>query len=270
MSKKLNEALSKELGRFRQIVSYQNNLIKEGSYYFHQQLPEAEDDPNTPPPVQEPAPEQPADDMDTNEPRGIDPNNPTGEVGVPNEPLDTSADAGSEEPEVGMDDTGMGDDTGMEPGGDIAGDMGGDQDTTEVDVTELVNGTNELKMKVQDVLSKVDQSTQQFNNLMSRVDAIQNNVTKMDSLINKMQDLAKQVELMRPPTETERRQAVAKDSYPFSVTLDDYSKGQGEKTQTDMEKNPKMSMMKTIMSDYNDSQVKDSFYSPQDNPFKNI
>lgn len=265
MSKKLNEALSKELGRFRQIVSYQDNLIKEGQYYFHQQLPEAEEDPNTPPPVQEPAAE-PADDMNTNEPTGIDPNNPTGEVGIPNEPLDTNADAGAEEPAAGMDDMGMGDDAGMEPGAE----MGGEDDTTEVDVTELVNGTNELKMKVQDVLSKVDQSTQQFNNLMSRVDAIQNNVTKMDSLINKMQDLAKQVELMRPPTETERRQSMAKDSYPFSVTLDDYSKGQGEKTQTDMEKNPKMSMMKTIMSDYNDSQVKDSFYSPQDNPFKNM
>ncbi len=259
MSKKLNEALSKELGRFRQIVSYQDNLIKEGQYYFHQQLPEAEEDPNAPPPVQEPSPE-PADDMNTNEPTGIDPNNPTGEVGVPNEPLDTGADADTEEPEANMDDTGM------EPGAE----MGGENDTTEVDVTELVNGTNELKMKVQDVLSKVDQSTQQFNNLMSRVDAIQNNVTKMDSLINKMQDLAKQVELMRPPTETERRKSVAKDSYPFSVTLDDYSKGQGEKTQTDMENDPKMSMMKTIMSNYNDGEVKDSFYSPQDNPFKNM
>jgi len=263
MSKKLNEALSKELGRFRQIVSYQDNLIKEGQYYFHQQLPEAEEDPNTPPPVQEPAAE-PADDMDTNEPTGIDPNNPTGEVGVPNEPLDMNADA--EAPAAGMDDTGGAGDDSMESGVE----MGGDDDTTEVDVTELVNGTNELKMKVQDVLSKVDQSTQQFNNLMSRVDAIQNNVTKMDSLINKMQDLTKQVELMRPPTEMERRQSLAKDSYPFSVTLDDYSKGQGEKTQTDMEKKSKMSMMKTIMSDYNDSQVKDSFYSPQDNPFKNI
>jgi hypothetical protein len=264
MSKQLNEALSKELGRFRQIFSYQDNLIKEGNYYFHQQLPEAEgDDPNTPPPVQPPT-EEPGDDMGTDEPQGIDPNNPTGEVGVPNEPLDTSADAGAEEP-TGMDDTG---DMGAEGGMDDTG--MGEEETTEVDVTELVNGTNELKMKVQDVLSKVDQSTQQFSALMSRVDAIQNNVTKMDSLIGKMQDLAKQVELMRPPTETERRKAVAKDSYPFSVTMDDYSKGLGEKTQTDMEKNPKMSMMKTIMSDYNDSQVKDSFYSPQDNPFKNM
>jgi hypothetical protein len=264
MSKKLNEALSKELGRFRQIVSYQDNLIKEGQYYFHQHLPEAEEDPNTPPPVQEPTSE-PTDDMNSDELTGIDPNNPTDETGVPNEPLDTGNVADTEEPEGGMDNVDM-NDTGMDAGAE----MDTENDTTEVDVTELVNGTNELKMKVQDVLSKVDQSTQQFNNLMSRVDAIQNNVTKMDSLINKMQDLAKQVELMRPPTETERRKSVAKDSYPFSVTLDDYSKGKGEKTQTDMEKDPKMSMMKTIMSNYNDGEVKDSFYSPQDNPFKNM
>jgi hypothetical protein len=264
MNKKLNEVLSKELGRFHQILSYQDNLIKEGSYYFHQQLPEAEgDDPNAPPPVEQPT-EEPGGEAETNEPQGIDPNNPTGEVGVPNEPLDTSADAGMEEP---TGDAGM-DDMGAEGGMDDAG--MGDEETTEVDVTELVNGTNDLKMKVQDVLTKVDQSTQQFSALMSRVDAIQNNVTKMDSLIGRMQDLAKQVELMRPPTETERRQSVAKDSYPFSVTMDDYSKGLGQKTQTDMEKNPKMSMMKTIMSDYNDGQVKDSFYSPQDNPFKNM
>jgi hypothetical protein len=270
MSKKLNEALSKELGRFHQIVSYQDNLIKEGQYYFHQQLPEADGEEIDPTldPMAEPEQGEPS------EPVGIDPNNPNGEVGVPNEPLDTGGDMGDENPEAGMDEP-MGDDElnmddtdGLDPSMDGGDDLGGD--TTEVDVTELVTGTNELKMKVEDVLTKVGQSTQQFSNLMSKVDAIQSNLTKMDSLVNKMQDLAKQVELMRPPTETERRKAVAKDSYPFSVTMDDYSNGVGDKTQTDMEKNPRMSMLNTIMSDYNDSKVKDSFYSPQDNPFKNM
>lgn len=277
MSKKLDEALKREIGRFNQIMSYQDNLIKEGHYYFHQQLPEAEEteDPNTPPPVQATgdnaeAPEQGNPPAPAAEPSTIDPNDPNA-LPDPNAPApgaepttgDEPAEPGAE-PEMGAE-PGMGTEPemGAEPG------MGGD-DTTEVDVTDLVNNSNEVKMKVQDMLSKVDQTSQQFSSLMNRVGAIEANVNKMDVLVNKMQDLAQQVELMRPPTEAERRKAVAKESYPFSVTMDDYAKGQGEKNQTEMEKNPKMSMMKTLMQNYNDGEVRDSFYVPQENPFKNI
>jgi hypothetical protein len=93
----------------------------------------------------------------------------------------------------------------------------------------------------------------------------------MDSLIGKMEALAKQVELMRPPTEEERRKALANDSYPFSVTLDQYNSGVNNvKTQTDLEQKSKMSMLDNIMSDYSDSTVKDSFVVQQDNPFNNL
>jgi len=152
------------------------------------------------------------------------------------------------------------------------GDTGmGDEGTTEVDVTDLVNNTNELKMKVGDAITKMDQSAQNFNSIINKVNAIEMNMGKMDSLIGQMEQLAKQVGLMRPPTEGERRQAMTKDSYPYNVSLEDYEKGLGAKNQTELEKrDPKMSMMKTIMSDYNDSTVKDSFFVPQDNPFKNM
>jgi hypothetical protein len=42
------------------------------------------------------------------------------------------------------------------------------------------------------------------------------------------------------------------------------------KTQTDLEQKSKMSMLDSIMNDYNDSTVKDSFVVQQDNPFNNL
>ena len=275
MNKKLNEALDKELKRFNSIIGYEKKLIEE-NYYFHQQLPEAEEDPIMDPNAPNPG-----------EAPGGQPGNAQGGVPDPNAAPAPDPNAGIPDPSAGgvenaPDTQGGVPDMGAEGGDEMGvpdmdspdmgaegGDMGGG-DATEVDVTELVNNSNELKMKMSDMVTKVDQSAQYFSNMMNKVNSIEGSLTRMDSLISKMEELSRQVELMRPPTEAERQKALAKDSYPYSVTLDDYQKGSGAKTQTDLEKDPKMSMMKTIMSDYNDSGIKDSFNVPQENPLKNF
>jgi len=42
------------------------------------------------------------------------------------------------------------------------------------------------------------------------------------------------------------------------------------KTQTDLEQGSKMSMLNSIMNDYNEGNVANSFNIPQENPFKNL
>jgi hypothetical protein len=239
MSKKLKNLLESEIKRFNTIIAYQNKLsLNEVSYRFYNEV----------------------DDVSGGEPPLTDTEAP---VDATEEPIDgTEAPLdGTEAPidgtEAPVDD--------MNTSADVPSVE--DEEVTEVDVTDLVNDTNEIKTKIGAIeggLSKID-------GIISKVDNIENGLSKMDSLIGKMEALAKQVELMRPPTEEERRKALANDSYPFSVTLDQYNSGVNNvKTQTDLEQKSKMSMLDNIMSDYSDSTVKDSFVVQQDNPFNNL
>ena len=239
MSKKLKNLLENEIKRFNTIIAYQNDLgLNEVSYRFYNEV----------------------DDVSGGEPPLTDTEAP---VDATEEPIDgTEAPLdGTEAPidgtEAPVDD--------MNTSADVP--PVEDEEVTEVDVTDLVNDTNEIKTKIGTIetgLSKID-------GIISKVDNIENGLSKMDSLIGKMEALAKQVELMRPPTEEERRKALANDSYPFSVTLDQYNSGVNNvKTQTDLEQKSKMSMLDNIMSDYSDSTVKDSFVVQQDNPFNNL
>ena len=235
MSKKLKNLLESEIKRFNTIIAYQNKLsLNEVSYRFYNEV----------------------DDVSGGEPPLTDTEEP-----ITDEPatgVEPAIDGTEEQPVDNMD-------TQVDPTGDIPPTE--DEEVTEVDVTDLVNDTNEIKTKIGAIeggLSKID-------GIISKVDNIENGLSKMDSLIGKMEMLAKQVELMRPPTEEERRKALANDSYPFSVTLDQYNSGVNNvKTQTDLEQKSKMSMLDNIMSDYSDSTVKDSFVVQQDNPFNNL
>ena len=218
MSKKLNTLLENEIKRFKTITAYQDKLtLDEGSYKFYNEA----DEPGTDDTTIDDAP-----------------------------PVDAAVD-GTEAPvtDVATDGTDgtEGTDDLTDPATDGTEAPVGDEEVTEVDVTDLVNDTNEIKGKIS---------------------SIESNLTKMDSLMGKLDTIDKQVELMRPPTEEERRKALTKDSYPYSVTIDQYNNNQGVKTQTDLENSPKMNMLDTIMNDYNDGVVKDSFAAPAQNPFK--
>lgn len=235
MSKKLKNLLESEIKRFNTIITYQNKLgLNEVSYRFYN---EVDDVSGGEPPLtdtEEPITDEPATDVEP----AID--------GTEEQPIDNM-------------------DTQVDPVAEVLPTE--DEEVTEVDVTDLVNDTNEIKTKIGAIevgLSKID-------GIISKVDNIENGLSKMDSLISKMEALAKQVELTRPPTEEERRKALANDSYPFSITLDQYNSGVNNmKTQTDLEQKSKMSMLDSIMNDYNDSTVKDSFVVQQDNPFNNL
>lgn len=232
MNKKLDKILENEIKRFNTIIAYQDKMsLNEGSYRFYNEA----DEPGT-----EEAPVDDAPPVDA----AVDGTEGTDGLTDPDMGAEAPATDGTEE--MPADDT-----------------MGGDEDVTEVDVTDLVNDTNEIKGKI----SSIEGNLAKMDTIMSKVDGLTNNISKMDTLIGKMEMLAQQVELMRPPTEAERRKALAKDSYPFNVSIDQYNNGEGVKTQTDLENKPnKMSMLDNLMADYNDSTVKNSFYAPQENP----
>jgi hypothetical protein len=238
MSNNLDKILSEEIKRFNKIMSYQDRLSEGHHYKFY----EAEED--------EVAPEETPVD-----------------AGGEETPVDTGVDTTGGE-DMGADMTGTEevpatDDAGVDTTGEVAPEAEGD---VEVDVTELVNSTKEMAAKADDIVQKIANSSEKIEAIINKVNSVEQNLQKMDSLVQQMDALTKQVELMRPPTEEERRKVLAKDSYPFSVTQDEYMSGNSTKTQTDLEKRPdKMSMMDSLMNNYNEMDIKNSFYKSDNN-----
>ena len=97
-------------------------------------------------------------------------------------------------------------------------DMGmvGDDETVEVDVTDIVDKTEETKASVDDMGQKMD-------DLLSKLGDLESQVTDMDGVINKIDDLEKEIE-RRNPTPVERLEMRSMDSFPYSVKLTDYWK----------------------------------------------
>lgn len=235
MNKNLDKVLSEEVKRFNSIMAYQEKLGEGHHYKFY----EAEGD--------APTEEDPALDA------GVDTAVPDAEMGAEAPAMDAGVD-------TAVPDTEMGVEPGMEaapvaPEGD-----------TEVDVTDLVNTSKELAGKTDSIMQKIVDSSSKIEAIINKVSGVEQGLQKMDSVIQQMNALTKQVELMRPPTEEERRKALAKDSYPFSVTQDEYMGGNAPKTQTDLENRPdKLSMMDSLMNNYNEMDIKNSFYNSNNN-----
>jgi hypothetical protein len=246
MNKNLDKVLSEEVKRFNSIMAYQEKLGEGHHYKFY----EAEGD--------APTEEDPATDA------GVDTAVPDAELGVEAPATDVGVDTAVPDAEMGIE-------PGMEAapvtpeGGEMIPDAAAEGDT-EIDVTDLVNTSKELAGKTDSIMQKIVDSSSKIEAIINKVSGVEQGLQKMDSVIQQMNALTKQVELMRPPTEEERRKALAKDSYPFSVTQDEYMGGNSAKTQTDLENRPdKLSMMDNLMNNYNEMDIKNSFYNSNNN-----
>ena len=228
----MDKKLINEIARLRAINNYCN--IQEGhNYQFYDKINEVGDDQQT--------------DVNVNLP---------GEEG--------------DEPDINGNNEGMGvnieDPNGDNPDGenmDNSDDMGGD-DTIEVDITDLVNNSNEMKEKIVNLSGNIEKIEQVLNS----INDINNKLANMDRISQELSNVAYQVELMRPPTEKERKEVLKKDSYPFNISIDDYN-SQNKQTQTDLEKKSSSDVLKNIMNKYSEMDIKKSFNIPHENPFDN-
>jgi len=103
----------------------------------------------------------------------------------------------------------------------------GDEETVEVDVTDIVNKTEETKASVDDMGQKMD-------DLLSKLSDLESQVTDMDGVINKIDNLEKEIE-RRNPTPVERLEMRSMDSFPYSVKLTDFWKDKEGYDATDEE-----------------------------------
>ena len=181
------------------------------------------------------------------------------EAGPDEEEVVLDPDAETEELEGGDEDMGMEDDIGMED------DMDMDEpesDSTELDITDLVNKEEEISNELEgqkDILSK---NTDSLNDLMGKLGDLESHLSSMDDMVDKISDLEDKIEEYRPRTPEEKTELRKYDSGPFSNTLSDFFTDKEEVFDKTGKK--QYILKKEDIENYDELDVKDSFNSPEE------
>ena len=130
----------------------------------------------------------------------------------------------------------------------------GSEDTVEVDVTDIVDKTEETKTSVDGVSTKMD-------DLLSKLSELESQVSGMDNVINKIDDLEKEIE-RRNPTPVERLEMRSMDSFPYSVKLTDYWKDKEGYDATEEEE--EFTLTQSDVDNFDEKEIRASFGSEKE------
>lgn len=163
------------------------------------------------------------------------------------------------------DEGGFGDETMDEPAEEIG------DDEVELDVTDLVNTSNELKASSEENSNKMSELIDKFNDLTSQVSSMGQMVKKIDSLDNELTKVSAEIE-KRNPTPTEKIEMRSLDSFPYNIKLSDFWSDNSDKFTTvdsaesnmggeeeEEEEAKEYVLTKADASDFSNSDIKDSF-----------
>jgi len=125
----------------------------------------------------------------------------------------------------------------------------GGEDTVEVDVTDIVDKTEETKTSVEGVSTKMD-------DLMAKLSELESQVSGMDNVINKIDELEKEIE-RRNPTPVERLEMRSMDSFPYSIKLTDFWKDrEGYETKEEEEE---FTLTQSDVDNFDEKEIRSSF-----------
>jgi len=173
------------------------------------------------------------------------------------EPMDDMGDEEEPMDDMGGEEDAFGEEEPMD-------DMGGDE--VEVDVTDLVNTSNELKASSEENSTKMAELIDNFNKLASQVNSMTQMGKKIDSLDNELKTISAEIE-KRNPTPTEKIEMRSLDSFPYNIKLSDFWSDNADKVTTvgssksDMgEEKPKEYVLtKADVDDFSEPDIRDSF-----------
>lgn len=186
--------------------------------------------------------EQDAPPAPTDEPTDVPPPNPAGD----------EAPAGDIPPPPPAGDAGV-------PPMNDAG-MGGD--TEEIDITDLVNMTKNIKNDLES--NKQDNSAviNKMDDVFTKLNDLEGKLAQMDQVMAKIDQLGATVEANRPKTEVEKLEMRSLDSYPFNEKPQEFfAHKQGEMRTSG--KNEYV-LTKDDVENYSPDEVKSSFNSNED------
>lgn len=127
-------------------------------------------------------------------------------------------------------------------------------DEVELDVTELVRGSEAAK-------ESADAANEKIAQLMDMVNKLETQLSGMNAITNKIDDLEKEIE-RRNPTPVEKLEMRSLDSFPYNIKLSDFWAEKGEKYDTGSEeKQPEEYVLtqQDVDNDYIESDIEDSF-----------
>ena len=192
----LKEKLLEELNRYNAINKYAEKLI------FEQAEPEPAVDPNAPaaageapvpPPDPNASPEGAVPPADAEAGMGGDLGGGVTPPPAPAEGGETSTPPVETEPVATPEDT-----------------------TEELDITDLVNMTKNIKQSIEQKTDDNVAVNQKMDNIFTKLGDLENRLGEMDRLISKIDELGSKVEQMKPPTPEEKLEMRSLDSYPFN------------------------------------------------------
>ena len=131
------------------------------------------------------------------------------------------------------------------------------EDGVELDVTDLVNSTEEAKEISNAALSKIDSILNSFNDLETRLSGMEDISAKIDSLEQEFEK--------RNPTDVEKMEMRSLDSYPYNLKLTDFwTDKEGYDVGTPEENTDEGTVEYKLTDDvvdatYNEEAAKDSF-----------
>lgn len=133
----------------------------------------------------------------------------------------------------------------------------GDFDTEEIDITDLVNMTQNIKNDLDSSKSDNDAVMGKMGDLFGKLDDLESKLSQMDDVIAKIDGLESKVTQMKEPTPQEKLEMRSLDSYPFNQSPTDFfSQKQGE-----MKKSGKNEYVitKSDLDDINPGEMRASF-----------
>jgi hypothetical protein len=127
-------------------------------------------------------------------------------------------------------------------------------DEEEIDVTSLVNSTDEAK-------EAADKASQNTLMLMQKLEDLEARIASMDAVSGKIEDLEKEI-IKRNPTNVEKLEMQSLHSGPYTQKLTDYwadKHGQYDVMGNDDKKQEYVLTKDDVDADYSDNEVKKSF-----------
>jgi hypothetical protein len=137
-----------------------------------------------------------------------------------------------------------------------------DADVEEIDITDLVNMTQNIKNDLDASKSNNDEVIGKMGDLFSKLDDLESKLSQMDNVIAKIDGLENKVETMKEPTPQERLEMRSLDSYPFNQKPSEFF----SQKELDMKASGKNEYVitKQDVEDYNDKEMRDSFVIDND------
>ena len=132
-----------------------------------------------------------------------------------------------------------------------------DEPAEEIDITELVNATEDAKMAAEESTQKTIELAGGLDKLMAGFETLSNQIKKMDVINDKIELLGQEIEA-RNPTPVEKLEMRSLDSYPYNVQLTDYWKGVGDNYEPNEEEEFSLTQ-NDINDEYNESEARNSF-----------